>query len=127
MRSESGDENCPRFFENLVEECIQEVSTMEYFRGNSHIVSVEDYKVMEYLTRSDGIFLSAWKHLTSFMEYGKISQKRSDEVSIDLCRSLEYCGQLHIIHRDIKPRIFLYPGSGLGCGLLESPENWKKP
>ena len=36
-------------FENLVEECIQEVSTMEYFRGNSHIVSVEDYKVMEYL------------------------------------------------------------------------------
>ena len=29
--------------------CIQEVSTMEYFRGNSHVVSVEDYKVVEYL------------------------------------------------------------------------------
>ena len=50
VRSESGDERSVRgYFENLVEECIQEVSTMEYFRGNSHIVSVEDYKVMEYL------------------------------------------------------------------------------
>ena len=50
VRSESGDEKSVRgYFENLVEECIQEVSTMEYFRGNSHIVSVEDYKVMEYL------------------------------------------------------------------------------
>ena len=25
------------------------------------------------------------------------------KLGIDLCRSLEYCGQLHIIHRDIKP------------------------
>ena len=34
VRSESGDEKSVRgYFENLVEECIQEVSTMEYFRG----------------------------------------------------------------------------------------------
>lgn len=33
VRSESGDEKSVRgYFENLVEECIQEVSTMEYFR-----------------------------------------------------------------------------------------------
>ena len=93
VRSESGDEKSVRgYFENLVEECIQEVSTMEYFRGNSHIVSVEDYKVMEYLT--------------SFMEYyaGKnLTEKEVMKLGIDLCKSLEYCGQLHIIHRDIKP------------------------
>ena len=79
VRSESGDEKSVRgYFENLVEECIQEVSTMEYFRGNSHIVSVEDYKVMEYLERSDGIFLSAWNISQASWNImrEKISQKK---------------------------------------------------
>ena len=67
VRSESGDEKSVRgYFENLVEECIQEVSTMEYFRGNSHIVSVEDYKVMEYL---DDIELSEFKELPTYKRF----------------------------------------------------------
>ena len=33
---------CPGYFENLGGGVHSEVSTMEYFRGNSHIVSVED-------------------------------------------------------------------------------------
>ena len=41
-------------YDDAVEECIQEVSTMEYFRGNSHIVSVEDFKVVEYLDEIGG-------------------------------------------------------------------------
>ena len=87
VRSESGDEKSVRgYFENLVEECIQEVSTMEYFRGNSHIVSVEDYKVMEYLDEIGwDIFIR--------MEYlGKKShRKRSDEAGY---RSLQITGIL---------------------------------
>lgn len=107
VRSESGDEKSVRgYFENLVEECIQEVSTMEYFRGNSHIVSVEDYKVMEYLDEIGWDIFIRMEYLTSFMEYyaGKnLTEKEVMKLGIDLCRSLEYCGQLHIIHRDIKP------------------------
>ena len=69
MRSESGDEKSVRgYFENLVEECIQEVSTMEYFRGNSDIVSVEDYKVMEYLDEIGWDIFIRMEYLTSFME-----------------------------------------------------------
>lgn len=50
VRSETGNDQAAReYFQNLVEECIQEIGTMEYFRGNSYIVSVEDFKVMEYL------------------------------------------------------------------------------
>ena len=105
--SESGHEKSVRGkFENLVEECIQEVSTMEYFRGNSHIVSVEDYKVMEYLDEIGWDIFIRMEYLTSFMEYyaGKnLTEKEVMKLGIDLCRSLEYCGQLHIIHRDIKP------------------------
>ena len=107
VRSESGDERSVRgYFENLVEECIQEVSTMEYFRGNSHIVSVEDYKVMEYLDEIGWDIFIRMEYLTSFMEYyaGKnLTEKEVMKLGIDLCKSLEYCGQLHIIHRDIKP------------------------
>lgn len=107
VRSESGDEKSVRdYFENLVEECIQEVSTMEYFRGNSHIVSVEDYKVMEYLDEIGWDIFIRMEHLTSFMEYyaGKnLTEKEVMKLGIDLCKALEYCGQLHIIHRDIKP------------------------
>ena len=110
VRSESGDEKSVRgYFENLVEECIQEVSTMEYFRGNSHIVSVEDYKVMEYLDEIGWDIFIRMEYLTSFMEYyaGKnLTEKEVMKLGIDLCRSLEYCGQLHIIHRDIKPEYF---------------------
>ena len=54
VRSENPDEQSVKeYFYSLVEECIQEVNTMEYFRGNSHVVSVEDYKVMEYLDDMD--------------------------------------------------------------------------
>ena len=117
VRSESGDEKSVRgYFENLVEECIQEVSTMEYFRGNSHIVSVEDYKVMEYLDEIGWDIFIRMEYLTSFMEYyaGKnLTEKEVMKLGIDLCRSLEYCGQLHIIHRISNLRIFLYPGSGI--------------
>lgn len=107
VRSESGDEKSVRdYFENLVEECIQEVSTMEYFRGNSHIVSVEDYKVMEYLDEIGWDIFIRMEYLTSFMEYyaGKnLTEKEVMKLGMDLCQALEYCGQLHIIHRDIKP------------------------
>ena len=66
------------YFENLVEECIQEVSTMEYFRGNSHIVSVEDYKVMEYLDEIGWDILSAWNISQASWNImrEKISQKK---------------------------------------------------
>ena len=46
VRSESPNEQSVKeYFQGLVDECIQEVSTMEYFRGNSYVVSVEDYKL----------------------------------------------------------------------------------
>ena len=107
VRAETNDDNATRdYFENLVEECIQEVSTMGYFRGNSHIVSVEDYKVIEYLDEIGWEISIRMEYLTSFTDYctGKnLTEREVLKLGIDLCRSLEYCGQLNIIHRDIKP------------------------
>ena len=116
------------YFHSLVEDCIQEVSTMEYFRGNSHVVSVEDYKVVEYLDDIGGIFIVRMEYLTGFLDYcmGKeLTEKEVIRLGIDLCKALEYCQKQNIIHRDIKPEIYLYQDSGNSSWeTLESPGNW---
>ena len=107
VRSETGDDQSTRqYFQNLVEECIQEISTMEYFRGNSYIVSVEDFKVMEYLDAIGWEISIRMEYLTSFIDYCAEKQLTENEViqlGMDLSKSLEYCRKLKIIHRDIKP------------------------
>lgn len=107
IRSEtSNDQSAREYFQNLMEECIQEVSTMEYFRGNSHVVSVEDYKVVEYLDTIGWDIFIRMEYLTSFLDYCAEKQITEEEViqlGIDMCKALEYCQKLNIIHRDIKP------------------------
>lgn len=107
VRAEMDSDQAAReYFQNLVDECIQEVSTMEYFRGNSHVVAVEDYKVVEYLDDIGWDIYIRMEYLTSFLEYcaGKqISEEEVIQLGIDLCKALEYCQKLNIIHRDMKP------------------------
>ena len=107
VRSENPDEQSVKeYFYSLVEECIQEVNTMEYFRGNSHVVSVEDYKVMEYLDDIGWDIYIRMEYLTSFLDYcaGRaLTEEDVIHLGIDLCKALEYCQCQNIIHRDIKP------------------------
>ena len=107
VRFETGDDQSARqYFQNLVEECIQEISTMEYFRGNSYIVSVEDFKVMEYLDAIGWEISIRMEYLTSFMDYcaeKQLTEKEVIKLGMDLSKALEYCRKLKIIHRDIKP------------------------
>ena len=107
VRSETGDDQSARqYFQNLVEECIQEISTMEYFRGNSYIVSVEDFKVMEYLDAIGWEISIRMEYLTSFMDYcaeKQLTEKEVIKLGMDLSKALEYCRKLKLIHRDIKP------------------------
>ena len=115
VRSESPNEQSVKeYFQGLVDECIQEVSTMEYFRGNSHVVSVEDYKVVEYLDDIGWDIFIRMEYLTSFMEYCAEKPLKEEDVirlGIDLCKALEYCQCQNIIHRDIKPEnIVITPG-----------------
>ena len=105
VRSETGDEQSTRqYFQNLVEECIQEISTMEYFRGNSYIVSVEDFKVMEYLDVIGWEISIRMEYLTSFMDYCAEKQLTEKEVI-----HWNIAGNLRSFTGISSRRIFLYP------------------
>ena len=116
VRSESPNEQSVKeYFQGLVDECIQEVSTMEYFRGNSYVVSVEDYKVVEYLDDIGWDIFIRMEYLTSFMEYCAEKPLKEEDVirlGINLCKALEYCQCQNIIHRDIKPENIFVSDNG---------------
>ena len=105
--AETENEDAARqYFENVMEDCIREISTMENFRGNSYVVAVEDFKVVEYLDEIGWDIFIRMEYLQSFQDH--LSGKNIDEEQIiklgcDLCRALMYCGRFHLIHRDINP------------------------
>lgn len=107
VRSEMNNEQSTReYFRNLVEDCIQEIYTMEHFCGNSHVVSFEDFKVVEYLDETGWDISIRMEYLTSFMDYctGKeLTEKEVIKLGCDLVMALIYCRKLNIIHRDVKP------------------------
>lgn len=107
VRSEMNNEQSTReYFRNLVEDCIQEIYTMEHFCGNSHVVSFEDFKVVEYLDEISWDISIRMEYLTSFMDYctGKeLTEKEVIKLGCDLAMALIYCRKLNIIHRDVKP------------------------
>lgn len=107
VRSEMNNEQSAReYFRNLVEDCIQEIYTMEHFCGNSHVVSFEDFKVVEYLDEIGWDISIRMEYLTSFMDYctGKeLTEKEVIKLGCDLAMALIYCRKLNIIHRDVKP------------------------
>ena len=107
VRSEMNNEQSTReYFRNLVEDCVQEIYTMEHFCGNSHVVSFEDFKVVEYLDEIGWDISIRMDYLTSFMDYctGKeLTEKEVIKLGCDLAMALIYCRKLNIIHRDVKP------------------------
>ena len=79
---------------------------MEHFCGNSHVVSFEDFKVVEYLDEIGWDISIRMEYLTSFMDYctGKeLTEKEVIKLGCDLAMALIYCRKLNIIHRDVKP------------------------
>ena len=85
VRSENLDEQSVKeYFHSLVEDCIQEVNTMEYFRGNSHVVSVEDYKVVEYLDDIGWDIYIRMEYLTGFLDYCAGKELSEKEILISI-------------------------------------------
>ncbi|MDO4648563.1 MAG: serine/threonine-protein kinase [Eubacteriales bacterium] len=106
LKETDSEQSARQYFEGLMEDCLREISTMESFRGNSYIVSVEDFKVEEYLDEIGWDIYIRMEYLTSFTDACIGKEFGPEEVlalGADLARALCYCKKMNIIHRDIKP------------------------
>jgi len=94
------------YFEKIVEDFIKEIKLANQMKGNTNIVSVEDYKVVEKENCIGWDIFIRMELLTSFVKYASNRVLEEEEViklGIDICSALEYCARKRIIHRDVKP------------------------
>ena len=109
------DADSTAYFRGIVGDFVQEIRLMSKLKGNAHIVTYEDFAVIE---KSDSIgfeILIRMELLTEFSTYfGKRRFSVYDvlKLGIDMCKALESCRELNIIHRDIKPENIFISSNG---------------
>ncbi|MCL1792198.1 MAG: hypothetical protein FWG40_12820, partial [Peptococcaceae bacterium] len=95
------EESIRRFFLALISDITREIDLMSEFKGNSHIVSFEDYQIIE---RADTI---GWDVLIRMELLTSLSQQIKDrplpqgevlKLGVHICRALELCEKKSIIH-----------------------------
>ncbi|MCL1851541.1 MAG: protein kinase [Peptococcaceae bacterium] len=118
MKREGLDEASMRlFFHDMAKEIVNEVDLISQFRGNSHIVNIEDYQIIEKATSLTSelgwdilIRMEILKSLSDHMTNNPLPEEEAIKLGIHMCRALELCALKNIIHRDIKPdNIFVSP------------------
>jgi len=95
-----------KYFENIVENTVGEIKVLESMKGNSNIVSIEDYMVITEQGKIGWDIFIRMELLTSYLDY--IADKRPDEtmaikLGTDICSALDLCAKKNIVHRDVKP------------------------
>jgi len=94
------------YYEKIMVDFVKEIKLMWQMKGNTNIVSVEDYKVIEKENSVGWDIYIRMELLTSFVEYASSAKFEESDViklGIDICSALEYCARKKIIHRDVKP------------------------
>ncbi len=103
------------YFRGYVEEFAKECEIMSKLKGNAHIVSFEDYKIIERKDTIGWDILIRMELLTPIVAYMNNHTLERDEIlklGIDICDALELCKKLNIMHRDIKPANIFVSSSG---------------
>ena len=94
------------YFKGIVNDFVQEIQLMTQLKGNSNIVAYEDFAVVEKVGAVGFEILIRMELLTGLPAYLRENPFRVYDViqlGIDMCRALEVCRELNIVHRDIKP------------------------
>lgn len=99
-------ESAEKYFEGCVGDIVKEIVLMSKLKGNSHIVSYEDHKVVKTEGKIEWDLFIRMELLTSLIDYiakNNITKRDIIQLGIDICKALETCQKYNIIHRDIKP------------------------
>lgn len=105
---ESGftEHNIRDYFSKTVNDLVAEIKMMGKLKSASHIVSIEDYEVVEHETQFGWTIYIRMELLTNIQKHFKgkeISVNDVVKMAIDVLTALEFCHEKNIMHRDIKP------------------------
>ena len=108
MRAETGLDiaSTTAYFKSVVDDCVNEIKTMESLKGAPNIVNVEDYKVVANEPAHSWTIYIRMEYLRDFLSFQEDYEMRESEaikLGIDICNALEYCAKRDVLHRDIKP------------------------
>lgn len=101
------EENAIDYYKSLVDDVMSECDVMERMKGDSHIVSYEDHYVEEKENGKQWVIyirMELLKPLVSFITDQDVFLEQGEILRIgsDICKGLEVCQKLNVIHRDIK-------------------------
>lgn len=107
MKSSRMDEKSIReYYKASVEQLTNEIELMERMKSASHVVTIEDYAVVEEsetIGWSIYIRMELLTNLNTFIQEKGMSTQDVIKMGIDVLTGLEFCHQEKLIHRDIKP------------------------
>lgn len=109
------DSDTTEYFKGVVSDFVQEIQLMSQLKGNSNVVAYEDFAVIEKTDSIGFEILIRMELLTGLPKYLRENHFRVIDViqlGIDMCRALEVCRELNIVHRDIKPDNIFVSTSG---------------
>jgi len=91
---------------DLLERIRNEIQAMVRMKGSNHVVSIEEFSIMDWLRGSGRDILIRMELLTSLetlVGQMTIDPGEAVKLGIHICRALELCEKDGILHRDIKP------------------------
>ena len=113
------DASVTEYFEKMIEDIIAEVTLMSKLQGNSHIVSYQDHAVVKKKDEFGWIIFIRMELLKSLHEVigeRTLAKEEIVNLGIDICKALESCSKINIIHRDIKPGNIFVSNDGYKLG-----------
>lgn len=100
------EDSLAAYYQSVAAEIVKEFELMYQLRGTTNIVSYEDHEVRKHENDVGWDIMIRMELLTPLDTYTKEHVIRRQDVirlGIDICKALERCRALDIIHRDIKP------------------------
>ena len=106
--SEGMDEkSVTTYFRGFVEEIVKEIAVMTSLKGHPHIVTCEDYRVLEHTDTIGWDILIRMELLTPLTDHqirSPLSEQEVLQLGKEIASALVYCQKQGMIHRDIKPQ-----------------------